>query len=125
MGLIVGTNFQSKCEILADIFLEHRDDEKFADFVEYADVGLPLAFILHRGYATASENSGEFIDDSFAVLLGILEVEDQNYESLGQLLRVAEGGAHRKLSGKFCTECGTALLEVGKFCTECGTTVAR
>jgi hypothetical protein len=80
------TTFENKCIILADLWLNYRSDEEFQDFIEYNDMGLPLAYALSEGIVKGTELSNKFIDETFDLLLGGMEVEDTGFENLDDLL---------------------------------------
>lgn len=83
------TDFRSKTEILAELWLDYRDDEGFKDFIEYNDLGLPLAYAIANGIVENTEMSERFIDETFRVLLAATGVEDLGYETLQDLLEQA------------------------------------
>lgn len=77
------TTYSNKCAILADIWLNYRDDEEFKDFLEYNDVGLPLAYMLNTAIVESTTMAEQFINETFAVLLAGLGIqEDTGFESL-------------------------------------------
>lgn len=76
------TTPESKAEILADLWLNYRDDEDFTDFVQYNDLGLPLSYLVASGIVKRTEMADKFIDETFDLLLASLEVEDTGYETL-------------------------------------------
>lgn len=80
------TTFENKCLILADLWLNYRDDEQFEDFITYNDMGLPLAYALSEGIVKGTEVSTKFIDETFDLLLSGLGIEDSDYQSLDDLL---------------------------------------
>jgi len=80
------TKFENKASILADLWIEYRDDENFNDFFEYNDLGLPLAYAIANGLIDTTDKVSSFIDEAFALLLEGLGQEDTGYESLEQLL---------------------------------------
>lgn len=84
------TTYFSKCEILADLWLNYRQDEEFADFVEYNDIGLPLAYVIANDIVKSTDLAERFINETFELLLAGLEIEDTGFESLDDLL--AEAG---------------------------------
>lgn len=83
------TDFRSKTEILSELWLDYRDDEGFKDFIEYNDLGLPLAYAIANGIVENTEMSERFIDETFRVLLAATGVEDLGYETLQDLLEQA------------------------------------
>jgi len=81
------TPFQKKCEILAELWIDYKHEEDFADFVSYNDIGLPLAFVLANDIATSTPKSEMFIDETFELLLAALGIDnDEGYDSLADLL---------------------------------------
>jgi hypothetical protein len=40
--MIQGNTFDNKISILAELWMNYRDDEELQDFIEYNDLGLPL-----------------------------------------------------------------------------------
>jgi len=81
------TPFETKCEILSDLWMNYKTDLEFKDFIEYNDIGLPLAFALSEEMATANERGKTFIQETFTLLLASLDIkEDTGFESLDDLL---------------------------------------
>ena len=54
--------FSDKCRILGDFWLDYREDaskdENWEQFFDYCDMGLPLAFLVDRGYAEKATEEG-------------------------------------------------------------------
>lgn len=94
------TNFRNKCLILSDLWLNYRDDENFADFIAYNDIGLPLAYTIANGIL--SDKKGKeateetfpiatpFIEEAFNLLLTGLEIEDLEFELLDDVFEAAD-----------------------------------
>jgi len=83
------TDFRTKAEILAELWMDYRDDEGFKDFIEYNDLGLPLAYAVANGIVDSNEMVERFIDETFRVLLAATGVEDIGYDNLQDLLEQA------------------------------------
>lgn len=79
------TTFSDKAIILADLWLNYRDDANFKDFVAYNDLGLPLAYLLANGVVESNPIADKFVDETFDLLLSGLGVEDTGFESLDDL----------------------------------------
>lgn len=80
------TTFDTKCEILAELWLDHRNQEDFEDFIEYNDLGLPLGFLIAEELVTPSERARAMVEETFNILLATLEIEDTGFDSLDDLL---------------------------------------
>jgi hypothetical protein len=82
------TTFSNQCSILAELWLDYRDDEEFQDFVEYNDLGLPLAYSFANGIVEQSPMGENFVTEAFNLLLAGLEVEDVGFETLQDILGI-------------------------------------
>lgn len=86
------TTFDNKAGILADLWQDYREDEEFADFIEYNDLGLPLAYAVANGIAESNPMIAQFIEESFRLLLLGLEIkEDTGFEVLEDVLSAPMG----------------------------------
>lgn len=81
------TPFSDRAQILSDLWLNYKGDEEFADFIEYNDLGLPLAYAIDAGIVKTSEMAEKFINETFELLLAGLEIpEDTGFDGLEDLL---------------------------------------
>lgn len=81
------TPIEKRAEILADLWLNYRDEPDFTDFVEYNDLGLPLAYAFSSGIIQLTEKVKAFIDETFMLLLAGMEMaEDTGFDSLTDIL---------------------------------------
>lgn len=86
------TPFISKADILAQLWQDYRNDEDFLDFIEYNDLGLPLAYAVSNGIAEVNPMIEQFISESFTLLLAGLEIkEDTGFEDLEDVLSAPMG----------------------------------
>jgi len=86
MSSTATTPFSKKCEILSKFWLECRKDEKFRHFVEYNDLGLPLAYSVATSKITANEDVTLTIEETWDLLMGSLGIEDEGFSTLEELL---------------------------------------
>jgi len=85
------TTFEDKASILADLWLNYRQDVEFADFIEYNDIGLPLAYAIANDIVKTTDIATRFIEETFDLLLVGLGIEnDTGFEVLEDLLESAE-----------------------------------
>jgi hypothetical protein len=85
------TKFKNKCRILAEIWMDYRDDAEFSDFIEYNDLGLPLAYAISTGVVEKSDRAKNFINETFELLLAGLDIEDTGFEDLTEVLEADHG----------------------------------
>lgn len=80
------TTFEDKCHILADLWMNYRDDEEFKDFIEYNDIGLPISYAIANSIVVSNTMSEQFISETFNLLLAALEIEDTGFSTLDDIL---------------------------------------
>lgn len=81
------TDFETRCEILAELWLGYRGDKDFEDFMNYNDIGLPLSFLIAEELVKPSDKAIEMVNETFNILLTLLKIdEDTGFESLDDLL---------------------------------------
>lgn len=80
------TPFEARCSILSELWIEYRDQEDFKDFIDYNDLGLPLAFLLDEGIVKSTDKSMLMVNETFDLFLATLGQEDQGFDSLDDLL---------------------------------------
>ena len=86
---MAGNIFQNKITILAELWMNYRDDEDLQDFVEYNDLGLPLSYFLMNEIVLPTDQAEIYINETYDLLIASLTVEDKQWESLDEML----GGA--------------------------------
>ena len=82
--------FDNKVSILAELWMNYRDDKQLEDFIEYNDLGLPMAYFLMNELVLPTKQSEIYINETYDLLLASLEVDDVDYESLDELLGASE-----------------------------------
>jgi len=90
MGDMRETTLEKKIEIMSNIGLLQSDSGFFMALVNVYNIGFPLAWLSHLDYVSDLADKGvEQIENTWLVLLKLLQVEDIGYESLTQLLEVS------------------------------------
>ena len=86
------TDFNGKARILGDLWMDYRDEEAYQDFVEFNDLGLPLAYAYTYDLISKLSEAGKnTILETWDMLLLSLEIEeDTGYESFDDLLSAAD-----------------------------------
>lgn len=84
------TPFSNKTAILSELWMNYRDDDEFIDFIEYNDLGLPLAYMLENAIVKALGPAEELVNETFTLLLAGVGVEDTGFETLDDVLEAAD-----------------------------------
>jgi hypothetical protein len=83
------TSYTNKCFILAKLWLNYKADKEFQDFIEYNDLGLPLAYAIDNDIVKSSEMAQRFVEETFDLFLATVGVEDTGFDNLDDLLATA------------------------------------
>ena len=87
----MATTFENQCAILSDLWLNYRDHEELEDFVEYNDLGLPLAYLIHTDLAVVTDTGIPYVEETFNLLCSALELDmEADYISLNEMLGESE-----------------------------------
>ena len=85
-------HFFRKCEILGELWLNYRNDEQFQDFIEYNDLGLPLAYAFANEIAKETEIAERYVNESYELLAESLGVSGtEPFDSLDDMLEQSVG----------------------------------
>jgi hypothetical protein len=85
-----GNILDNKITILAELWMNYRDDEQLKDFIEYNDLGLPMAYFLMNELVLPTEQSEVYINETYDLFIKSLGADDDEYESLDELLGAAD-----------------------------------
>lgn len=82
----MATDFSTKASILADLWINFREDEELEDFCAYNDIGLPLAYFIHTELVKPSEEAEKYIEETYNLLCASLNLDlEGTYESLNDM----------------------------------------
>lgn len=85
------TNFESMCSILSELWMDYKSDKSFKDFIQYNDIGLPIAFLIDNELVEPTELAKAYVYETWDIFLSALEVkEDIGWESLEELFHYVD-----------------------------------
>jgi hypothetical protein len=82
------TIFENQAKILGNLYMNYKDEEEFEDFIEYNDVGLPLAYLMSEGLSIPTDDGVRYIQETWELFLGGLGIEDTGFETLEDVFEV-------------------------------------
>ena len=83
----MNTPIETQTEILSEFWMDYRTEPYFSDFIEYADLGLPLAYAITSGIVKPTDESNKFIEDTWELFLGICgHAEDTGFDDLTEMI---------------------------------------
>ena len=80
------TTFENKSMILGQLWIQFKGDDEMADFFEYNDLGLPLAFAFAEGIVNHTTTLEQYINETWDLFIEGLDVEDTGFESIDDLM---------------------------------------
>lgn len=80
------TTFESKAQILGQLWIDYKHEDEWADFFEYNDMGLPLAFAFSEGIVNHTNTLEQYINETWFLFLEGLDTEDLGFEDIADLL---------------------------------------
>jgi hypothetical protein len=84
------TDFSKKVEILGDFYSQFRDSEKMTEFIEFNDIGLPLAYLASEGLCEVSDDGKKYIAETWDLLLGIVGIQDTGFVHITEIWAAGE-----------------------------------
>jgi predicted DNA-binding WGR domain protein len=84
----VATTFTNRCTILGDFWIRFKSDDEYSEFCAYNDLGLPLAYVLAEEISLETPKARVLVNETFELLLVLLETGDVGYESLFDLIEL-------------------------------------
>jgi hypothetical protein len=82
------TIFENQAKILGNLYMNYKEEEEFEDFIEYNDVGLPLAYLMSEGLSIPTDDGVRYIQETWELFLGGLGIEDTGFETLEDVFEV-------------------------------------
>jgi hypothetical protein len=87
---MIVTDFRNVCEILGKLYSVYKDDEEFKDFIEFNDLGLPLAYFVSENLCEVADDGARYITETWALFLAGLNLEDTGFSDLDEVFDSAE-----------------------------------
>ena len=85
--------YTSKIAVLADFYLNYRDQDPYKDFAEYNDIGLPLAYVVQQGMAETNQEGRAFIEETYELLCSAMDIDpEEQYGSFEDMLNEQDTG---------------------------------
>jgi hypothetical protein len=82
----MNTPIETQADILAELWMDYRDEEYFTEFMKYADLGLPLAYLLSKGIVTHNPEADKFLSDTWETFIGLCGIEeDTGFDILDEM----------------------------------------
>jgi hypothetical protein len=84
------TDFSNICDILGALHSNFKEDKDFKDFIEFNDLGLPLAYFVSENLCEVSDDGARYITETWELFLAGLKMKDEGFDNLEELFALAE-----------------------------------
>lgn len=94
--------FADKAGILGQLWIDFREDDNFKAFMEYNDIGVPMAYYLAEGLVTGLTPLGEqYVEESIDMMFKLLDITEAEVDDLHEInLTEVLNFAYEKKTGK-------------------------
>ena len=79
------TDFTRMCEILGSLYANYKQDDDLKDFIEFNDLGLPLAYFVSEDLCQVSDDGARYITETWQLFLASMDLQDTGWDSLDQM----------------------------------------
>ena len=79
------TDFSSMCNILGELYFNYKDQGEMDDFIDFNDLGLPLAYLASENLCQVSDDGAKYIMETWALFLETLKLQDTGWNSLDEM----------------------------------------
>lgn len=79
------TDFTKMCEVLGSLYANYKEDEDLKDFIDFNDLGLPLAYFVSEDLCQVSDDGARYITETWQLFLASMDLQDIGWDSLDQM----------------------------------------
>ena len=107
-------NLADKTGIIGQLWIEFRDDSDFSAFMEYNDIGCPMAYMLAEGLVVELSKVGEdMVNETFNMFINLLGITEEEIDETddSSLLDPAQGAFNYQAPGATRFQLTTTLAK--------------
>jgi hypothetical protein len=87
---MIVTDFRNICSILGKLYSTYKEDEEFKDFIDFNDLGLPLAYFVSENLCEVTDDGARYITETWTLFLAGLNLDDTGWSDLDEVFESAE-----------------------------------
>jgi hypothetical protein len=73
------TDFTTQCIILGELYENYKEEKDFRAFIEFNDLGLPLAYLISQGLVVeVSDDGRRYVFDTFEMFLESIKLGEDD-----------------------------------------------
>ena len=95
-------DFADKTGILGQLWIDFRDEDNFSAFMDYNDIGVPMAYYIAEGLVNPTPLGEQYVEESIDMMFKLLEITEAEVDGLEEinLTTVLEFAYAKKTSGE-------------------------
>jgi hypothetical protein len=78
-------DFADKTGILGQLWIDFREDEKFSAFMEYNDIGVPMAYFIAEGLVNPTPLGEQYVEETLDMMFTLLEITEEEVDELHEI----------------------------------------
>jgi hypothetical protein len=75
-------DFADKTGVLAQLWIDFREDDSFSAFMQYNDIGVPMAYYIAEGLVNPTPLGEQYVEESLDMMFKLLEITEEEVEQL-------------------------------------------
>jgi hypothetical protein len=84
-------DFENKCAVLSDLWINFSDVEGLEDFISQNDIGFPLAYLVASELVIPTDGCIPYVDETYSLLCESLEIDEyQEYHGLAEMFSLSK-----------------------------------
>jgi hypothetical protein len=78
-------DFADKTGLLAQLWIDFREDDQFKPFMEYNDIGVPMGYFIAEGLVTPTPLGEQYVEESIDMLFTLLNITEVEIDELDEI----------------------------------------
>jgi hypothetical protein len=79
-------DFADKTGVLAQLWIDFREDDNFSAFMDYNDIGVPMAYYVSEGLVNGLTTLGEqYVEESLEMMFKLLDITEAEIDELDEI----------------------------------------
>lgn len=75
-------DFADKTGVLAQLWIDFREDDNFSAFMDYNDIGVPMAYYIAEGLVNPTPLGEQYVEESLDMMFKLLEITEAEVDEL-------------------------------------------
>jgi hypothetical protein len=78
-------DFADKTGLLAQLWIDFREDDQFKPFMEYNDIGVPMGYYIAEGLVNPTPLGEQYVEESVDMLFTLLNITEAEIDELEEI----------------------------------------